>query len=428
MHQRLSISRDVWQQKTQRKASPHSWKKERLYGKISECFMEYTPCEEIESRISKVRDLMEKASLDGAFFHYKIDYFYLSGTMQDSLLYIPIDGKPILFVKREIGRARRESPLENILPFRSLKDIKPYIGPVKRVGFQLDVVPYNDIVKIRDLLGDMELVDVSPMAIEVRKTKSPFEIRIMEKAASIAKKVYQKVPEFLKEGVREIEVGGMLESYAKSLGHEGLLRVRSLNYEAYTWHIVSGRTGSVVSQSDSPMGGFGLSPAFPVGASMKKLKRDEPILVDFGICYHGYQVDQTRMYAIGSMPELFEKAYHVCRDIHYRVLDKAVGGESCNDLFEYSKRLAKDAGYEAYYLGYNPHKVRFLAHGIGLELGELPFVAPRRDYPIEEGMTFAIEPKMVFPKQGACGFENTVLMEKGGYRILTNIDEQIILV
>ncbi|HBA55787.1 M24 family metallopeptidase [Syntrophorhabdus aromaticivorans] len=391
--------------------------------------MKYTPREELESRIEKLKILMEKASLDGAFFHYKIDYYYLSGTMQDSLLYVPLEGKPILFVKREMRRARRESSLDELIPFRSVKDIKPYIDrKARRLGCQLDVVPYNDVIKLKDILGDVEFVDCSPLTKEIRKKKSPFEIGIMEHAAGIAKKVYQLVPKLLREGVKEIELGGMLESYAKSLGHEGLLRVRSLNYEAYTWHIVSGRTGSIVSQSDSPMGGLGLSPAFPVGASMKKIKRDEPILVDFGICYHGYQIDQTRMYAIGSMPELFAKAYEVCREIHYKVLDKALLGVSCRDLFEYSKKLAKDAGYGDYYLGYDPHKVRFLAHGIGIELAEIPFISPRMDYPIEEGMTFAIEPKMVFPKKGSCGIENTVLMEKGGYRILTDMDEDIIIV
>jgi len=225
----------------------------------------------------------------------------------------------------------------------------------------------------------------------------------------------------------EIEVGGLLEAYAKKHGHEGLLRVRSLNYEAYSWHILSGRTGSIVSQSDSPMGGLGLSPAFPVGASLKKIKRNEPILVDFGICYHGYQADQTRMYAIGSMPELYTEAYKACREIQYTVLDKALEGMISKDLFAYSIELAERLGYGDFYLGYRPHKVRFLGHGIGIELAEFPFIAATHDYPIEEGMVFAIEPKMVFPKQGACGIENTVLMEKGTYRMLTDIDEDIVI-
>jgi Xaa-Pro aminopeptidase len=390
--------------------------------------IQHTPKAEIQSRLERLKPLVEKASVDGAFFHYKIDYFYLSGTMQDAFLYVRPEGEPILFVRRELGRAQRESPLEEIVPIKTFRDIKPFLGPLKRVGMQLDVVPYAMAMKFREILGDVTLVDVSPLTQQLRKYKSPFEISILERAAAISNQVYDAVPDFLREGLREIELGGMLENFAKSLGHEGLLRVRSLNYEAYTWHILSGRTGSIVSQSDSPMGGLGLSPAFPVGASMKKMKRGEPILVDFGISYHGYHVDQTRMYAIGHMPEPFVKAYNVCRDIQYRVLDKALEGMRTADLFMYSKQLAEDAGFGENYLGYGLHKVNFLGHGIGLELAELPFIARTHDYPLEAGMTFAIEPKMVFPNMGACGIENTVLLEPGGYRILTNRDEQITIV
>jgi Xaa-Pro dipeptidase len=390
--------------------------------------MRYVPKEEIDARIEKLQVLMEKASLDGAFFHYKIDYYYLTGTMQDCLLCVPTEGKPVLFVKQELSRARRESSIEKIVAFRSVKDIPAHIKPMKRVGLQLDVVPYQDVMKFLSVMGDMDLVDVSPLTKELRRVKSPFEIGLIEKAAAISKQVYEKIPELLREGITEIELGGLLEAYAKSLGHEGLLRVRSLNYEAYTWHILSGRTGSIVSQSDSPMGGLGLSPAFPVGASMKRIRRDEPILVDFGISYHGYHMDQTRMYAIGSMPDLFVKAYEACREIQYRVLDKVLEGLTSKELFRYSRDLADRLGYGDVFLGYGPHKVRFLAHGIGIELAELPFIAATHNYPIPEGSVIAIEPKIVFPKKGATGVENTVLIEKNGYRILTDNDEQITVV
>ncbi|OPY00539.1 MAG: Xaa-Pro dipeptidase [Syntrophorhabdus sp. PtaB.Bin184] len=390
--------------------------------------MKYAPKEEIDARIAKLKTLMEKASLDGAFFHYKIDYYYLSGTMQDSLLFVPLDAEPTLFVKREISRARRESPLGNIVPYRSVKDIPQHVKPMKRLGMQLDVMPYNDVIKFQGLFGNVEFVDSSPLTKELRKRKSPFEIALMEKAAEIGRKVYARVPEFLREGVTEIEVGGQMEAYAKSLGHEGLLRVRSLNYEAYTWHILSGRTGSIVSQSDSPMGGLGLSPAFPVGASLKKIRKNEPILVDFGICYHGYQVDQTRMYAIGSMPDIFVGAYDACREIHDRVLDKVVEGYTSRELFEYSRELGDKLGYGEYYLGYKPHKVRFLGHGIGIELAELPYIAASHTYSIEDGAVFAIEPKMVFPKKGCCGYENTIHYRNGECRIITDTDDSIVIV
>ncbi len=85
-------------------------------------------------------------------------------------------------------------------------------------------------------------------------------------------------------------------------------------------------------------------------------------------------------------------------------------------------------GFGPYYLGYGPHKVHFLGHGIGIELSELPFLAPKHDYPLEEGMTFAIEPKMVFPGKGASGIEDTVLMEKAGYRVLSDVDDRITVI
>ncbi len=390
--------------------------------------MLFVPQEEIQNRIDRLRPLIEKASVDGAFFHYKIDYYYLSGTMQDGFLFVPLDREPILFIKRELKRARRESPLQQVIPIKSIEEIKPHVRGMKRIGLQLDVMPFNQVMKYKSLLNGADFVDVSPLAKTVRKKKSPYEIGIMERAAAIAKKVYGKIPEVLREGMREIELGGIMEGYAKTLGHEGLLRMRSLNYEPYTWHILSGRTGSIVSQSDSPMGGLGLSPAFPVGASMKKMRKGEPILVDFGISFHGYHMDLTRMYAIGHMPEIFVKAYEVCREIQYRVLDRAVEGEKGSDLFQYSRDLADKAGFGKYYLGYDHHKVNFLAHGIGVELSEFPFIAARHDYPIEEGMTFAIEPKMVIPGKGASGIENTVLMEKGRYRILSDLDEGITIV
>ena len=390
--------------------------------------MTFTPGEEIRTRIDKLRPLMEKSRLDAAFFHYKIDYYYLAGTMQDAFLLVPLERDPVLFVRRDLKRARRESPLAEVIPLKALEEIRPYVVGMTRIGLQLDVMPYNMVMKYRDLLPGPEFVDASPMVKAVRKKKSSFEITLMEKAAAIAKKVYAKIPEVLHEGMSEIGLGGVLEAYAKPLGHEGILRMRSLNYEPYTWHILSGRTGSIVSQADSPMGGLGLSPAFPVGASRKKMRKGEPILVDFGVNYHGYHMDLTRMYALGHMPDQFIRAYEVCKEIEHAVLERALQRVAASELFRYSQELAESSGFGPYYLGYEPHKVNFLGHGIGIELSELPFLAPKHDYPLEEGMTFAIEPKMVFPGKGACGIEDTVLMEKTGYRILSDVDDRIAVI
>jgi len=88
-------------------------------------------------------------------------------------------------------------------------------------------------------------------------------------------------------------------------------------------------------------------------------------------------------------------------------------------------QLAEKLGYKNSYLGPPGLQTRFIAHGIGLELNELPFIARGQSYPLEKGMTFAVEPKMVFPGEGSVGLEDTVLVTENGYEILTPVAKNI---
>jgi Xaa-Pro aminopeptidase len=173
------------------------------------------------------------------------------------------------------------------------------------------------------------------------------------------------------------------------------------------------------------MGGLGLSPAFPVGASLRVMKAHEPILVDFGTCYHGYQADETRMFSIGKMEQKFIDAYSACKEIHDAVLEEARPGADCETIFQKTLHLAEKLGYKDAYLGPPGLQTRFVGHGIGLELNELPFLAQGQSYPLEEGMTFAVEPKIVFPGEGSVGIENTVVVTREGCDILTLVEQEI---
>jgi Xaa-Pro aminopeptidase len=374
---------------------------------------------------------MGRAGLEAFLVVQKMDCFYLSGTAQDALVFVPQEGKPLLLVKRELERARAESPLEHVVGLKSLRELPSLVEehagrPPRVLGLELDILPARDYLRLQSMFPNSRLVDGSGIIRDLRKIKSPFELDLMRKAGAIGKRVYHEAGKILREGMTEIEFGGLLEANAKKLGHEGLLRVRSFNYEAYSWHVLSGSIGGIVSQSDSPMGGLGLSPAFPVGASRKVMKAGEPILVDFGICYHGYQADETRMFCIGKMPRKFVDAYKACREIHDAVLADTRPGADCERLFLRTLQLAKGLGYEDSYLGPPGLQTKFIAHGVGLELNEFPFLAQGQSYPLEQGMTFAVEPKIVFPGEGSVGIENTVLVTQEGCEILTPIDMEIV--
>jgi len=390
----------------------------------------YTPKTEIERRLAKVRRGMKREGMEALLVVQKMDCYYLSGTTQDALLFIPLTGKPLLMVRRELERARVDSPLENIVGMKSLRElpslIRDHWGRLPdTMGLEFDVLPVREYFRYQELFPEIGLWDSSSIIRNARKVKSPFEIGLMREAGEIGRRIYEEARGFLKEGMTEIEFGGLLDTTGKKYGHEGLARVRSMNYEAYTWHVLSGPTGGIVSQSDSPMGGLGVSPAFPVGGSLKPMKAHEPILVDFLCCYHGYLVDMTRMFSIGEMEKKFIVAYDACRQIHDAVLEETSAGVNCELLFQKSVRLAHELGYADTYLGPPGLQTAFVAHGIGLELGEFPYLAQGHDYPLEEGMVFALEPKIVFPGEGSVGIENTVVVTEEGYEVLTPLDDDI---
>ena len=406
------------------------WVKSNLKDLARSLGFRYTPLEEIEGRLKRLRIGMEKKEIEALLVVQKMDYYYLSGTTQDGLLFVPSEGAPLLMIRRELERARVESPLEVVVEMNSTRDLASLINTHRgrlpqHLGLELDLLPVKDYFRYQDLFQGVRLIDASPILRNIRRIKSPFEIDLMRRAGEIGKKVYEEGRKILREGMTEIEFAGILEAIAKAQGHEGLLRVRSLNYEAYTWHVLSGPNGGIVSQSDSPMGGLGLSPAFPVGASLKKMRAHEPILVDFGTCYHGYQVDETRMFCIGKIGRKFVDAYNACREIHDAVLEEARPGADCEAIFMKTLHLAARLGYKESYLGPPGLQTHFIAHGIGLELNELPFLARGQSYPLEEGMTFAVEPKIVFPGEGSAGIENTVVLGEKGCEVLTPLGQEI---
>jgi Xaa-Pro aminopeptidase len=222
-----------------------------------------------------------------------------------------------------------------------------------------------------------------------------------------------------------MEFAGMFEAHARRLGHGGQLRVRNPQTEGYPWHVLSGRSGGMVGLLDSPASGEGTSAAFPVGAGAKRLAADEPIMVDLGSVMNGYHLDETRMFAIGRMPA---KALHASRtavEIHDALLERARPGAALGELYDHAWALARAAGLADAFLGPPGHKTAFIGHGIGLELIEPPIIARGRDLPLEPGMVFALEPKLVYAGEFAAGIESVFVVTETGSRLISRVPVEI---
>jgi Xaa-Pro aminopeptidase len=80
--------------------------------------------------------------------------------------------------------------------------------------------------------------------------------------------------------------------------------------------------------------------------------------------------------------------------------------------------MAENAGLGGSFMGMPGEQSRFVGHGVGLELDELPVLAPGFAMPLIVGQVVAVEPKFVIPGKGVVGIENTfVVTEHGGERL-----------
>jgi Xaa-Pro aminopeptidase len=229
----------------------------------------------------------------------------------------------------------------------------------------------------------------------------------------------------IKPGLSEMEYAGIAEAYARKIGHQGKIRTRHYQTEGYPWHFLSGNSGGMVGLLDAVASGEGTSPAFPAGAGNKKLNSNEPIMVDMGLVLNGYHLDETRMLAIGSMPDRALQASLAAIEIHNQVIDRVKPGIAVRELFEYSVDLAQSLGYADTYLGPPGHRVSFIGHGIGLEIVEPPFIAKNREDILEPGMTLALEPKMLYENEFSAGIESVFAVTDTGSRLISKVPVEI---
>jgi len=391
--------------------------------------MRYTPKSELDQRVQKLQDIMKKQGIDGAVIVQNADLFYFAGTTQQSHLFIPSEGIPILMTKKSFDRAKQESTLENIVPIDNLKELpgilKSYgYSSLKQVGFELDVLPANLYLRYMKLLEPAELLDISQYIRAVRAMKSPYELEILRDAARLNNIFFSHVQEFLREGISEVELVGELEALCRREGHQGFVRTRAFNTVLEYAHLISGWNAGVPGAFPGPIVGSGINPSFAQGPSAKVIGRDEPVLVDYVGVIDGYMVDQARILCIGSLPRKLVDAHNTALEIQEIVKERARPGVLCGELYDLAVRRAGSSGFGDHFMGC-PDPVSFIGHGVGIELDELPVVAKGVKTPLEEGMVFALEPKFVFP-EGAVGIENTFVVTKDGLENLTVFDEAII--
>ena len=392
-----------------------------------------TPKSEIAIRIRNLQSYLKENNTEAALILQNADLLYFAGTIQQANLYIPAQGKAMLMVRKSVERAVAESPLERIVPLASPRQIPDLLRQngyeiPKTLGMELDVLPAGLYLNFKEIFGDTEILDVSHSIRLIRAVKSDYEIGIMREAALLSDRLTGCVKDLLCEGITEIELAGKVEAQARKMGHQGIVRMRLWGSELFYGHIMAGASAAMPSFLASPTGGAGLGPAIAQGPSLRVISPHEPILADFCFVLKGYISDHTRIFSIGELPDEMMKAHEAMLKVQAQVKKEAKPGVSAGFLYDIAVGKAEELGYADNFMGAGPQRIRFVGHGVGLELDEYPFLAKGQKMELQKGMIIAVEPKAVFPGKGVVGIENIHLITDKGSEQLSHFEENVVVV
>ncbi len=383
--------------------------------------------EEIRERIDNLRKELNKLNIDYAVIIQNADIFYFTGIVQQGIVIISQEQEPVFLVKKNIEIARKFSRFPLILPISSFKDISKFINPNSIIGFETDVLPYKNVLYYSNIIKAKKIVDISTAIRNVRAVKSAKEITFIEKASTQLARLIETLPEFITPGITEREVFTQAVSILMSQSHQGYCRMRGFNQEMFYGHILSGKKGLIESYLDAPTNGSGIYPAFPQGSNGNILEKGTLLSVDLVGCFNGYHSDQTRAFALGKIKKEIEDNFKRVLEIEHETVNIIKPGVLWEKAYEKAIETARNLKVADFFMG-SEHKVKFVGHGIGVEVDEFPFIAQGFKNEFKENMVFAIEPKLFLKDIGIVGIENTFRIGKNSCEKLTKVENKIFLV
>ncbi len=384
--------------------------------------MEITFCKE---KLEKIQQQMQLSGADACLLCVDVNLYYLTGRIYNGYFYIPAEGKPYFFVKRPAGFSG-----ENVYYIRKPEDITDILSATamelpEYLWLETDVLSYNESIRLEKIFRPARLGDAGKLMRNIRKVKTAEEIEQFRISAQRHVEVYKEVRECFRMGMTDLQLQYEIEYRMRKMGSLGLFRAYGSNMDVFMGSLLAGKNAEAPSPFDFALGGQGEHSIYPLGACGVVLEEGMAVMVDMAGNYTPYMTDMTRVFSVGRLADEAYRAHRVSLDIHERVMEMARPGTACTDLYREAVDIAEKAGLSDCFMG-TQQQAKFIGHGVGLQINELPVLTPRSQEVLEPGMVFALEPKFVIPGTGAVGIENTLLVTDSGVENLTVFEEDII--
>lgn len=250
----------------------------------------------------------------------------------------------------------------------------------------------KDKIKVNLITDDT----LSEKIISMRIIKTSDEVEKIKQAQSISEKAYLEVLNFIKPGLKEIDVSNRLEFLMKNYGAE------KVSFDLIT---ITGKKTSV------PHG----SPDDSI------IKEGDLFTFDIGCIYDGYCSDMTRTIAIGSADEKQREVYEIVLNAHLKARDAIKSGNKVSSVDLAAREYIEKCGYGEYF-------THTTGHGVGIDIHEKPTVYKSTDMLLESNMVITDEPGIYIPEEFGVRIEDMYLVNDTGFTDLATISKELLVI
>lgn len=379
----------------------------------------------MELKWRRIQQAMRQEEADGCLLTMNMNLYYVSGQVFNGYFYLPAEGRPYWFVKRltvpetnQVHVIRKPEQMPEL--FRDLNLAMP-----RKLLLEEDELSYNECIRLQHVFRAEATGNASALIRHIRMIKTPWEIEQMRISARRHEAVYREIPACYRPGMRDVELQIEIEKRMRMHGSLGYFRAFGSNMDIFMGSLLAGENAGEPSPFDFALGGKGIHASGPLGANGTLLREGTTVMADMSGNYTAYQTDMTRVFSIGKLPDRAYRVHRVALEIQARMERTAKPGVPCAELYRDALAMAGQEGLKDCFMGTHL-QAKFVGHGVGLEINELPVLTTRSKDILQPGMTFAFEPKFVLAGIGAVGIENTFLVTDSGVEKMTLLDENII--
>jgi len=358
----------------------------------------HPPIADLADRLARAQAATPAQEVDALLVSPGPDLRYLTGYDAIPLerltcLVLVADGDPKIVVPFLEKPAALASPIGElgieILTWNETDDPYALVGSLlpTRGRAALDNHMWAEkVLRLRAAMPDVDQMLAGTVLRELRMRKTPDEVEALRRAGAAIDRVHAQVPQWLRAGRTEREVG---KDIAEAILAEGHVSVD---------FVIVGS------------GPNGASPHHEL--SDRVIQAGEPVVVDIGgTMPDGYCSDETRTYSVGEPPAEFSAYYEVLLAAQIAACEHVRPGVTCESVDAAARAVIADAGYGDYFV----HRT---GHGIGLETHEEPYIVTGNTEVLEPGMAFSIEPGIYLPGQHGARIEDIVVCgESAGERV-----------